>query len=114
LAENLPKDSLHSMLIKAYRVESRPHGSIAFDPPEPVLIGKVQFTGGIYGGMEESQLEIDAIELLANYSPLARDPVLGLETWEVVSIGIDDESLGTPSFQDISQGYRLWLQRSHI
>ena len=101
------------MLIKAYRVESRPHGSIAFDPAEPVLIGKVQFTGGIYGGMEESQLEIDAIELLANHCPLARDPILGLETWEVDLIGIDDESLGIPAFEDVSQGFRLWLQHSH-
>jgi hypothetical protein len=101
------------MLIKAYRVESRPPGSIAFDPPEPVLIGKVQFTGGIYRGTEESQLEIDAIELLANHSPLARDPILGLKTWEVDLIGINDESLGTPSFEDISQGYRLWLQPTH-
>jgi hypothetical protein len=67
------------MLIKAYRVESRPHGSIAFNPAEPVLIGKVRFTGGIYGGVEESQLEIDAIELLAT---IVRWPATQFWAWK--------------------------------
>jgi hypothetical protein len=42
------------MLIKAYCVESRRHGSVDFDPG-PVLIGTVQFTAN--DRMEDQQRE---------------------------------------------------------
>ena len=67
------------MLIKAYCVESRRHGSVDFDPG-PVLIGTVQFTAT--DGMEDQQGEEEkALGHLASHSPqAARHPVLGFVT----------------------------------
>jgi hypothetical protein len=98
------------MLIKAYRVESRRHGSIAFEPPEPVLIGIVQFTGGIDEGSEEWQRESEAVNLLMDHSPFAHDPMRGADTWDAALIVVDDESLEAPSFDDAPKGYRIWLR----
>ena len=98
------EDCLSPMLIKAYRVESRRHGSIAFEPPEPVLIGIVQFTGGIDEGREEEwQRESEAVNLLMNHSPFAHDPMRGADTWDAELIVVDDESLEAPSFDDASE-----------
>jgi hypothetical protein len=98
------------MLIKAYRVESRRHGSIAFEPPEPASIGIVQFTGGIDEGREEWQRESEAVNLLMDHSPFAHDPMRGADTWDAELIVVDDESLEAPSFDDAPKGYRIWLR----
>jgi hypothetical protein len=98
------------MLIKAYRVESRRHGSIAFDPPEPALIGIVQFTGSFDEGREEWQRESVAVNLLIDHSPLAHDPMRGADTWDAELIVVDDQSLKAPFFDDALKGYRIWLR----
>ena len=95
------------MLIKAYRVESHRHGSIAFEPPEPALIGIVHFS--IDQGREEWQRESEAVNLLIGCSPLSHDPMRGADTWDAELIIVDDESLEAPSFDDTSKGYRIWL-----
>jgi hypothetical protein len=72
------------MLIKAYCVESRRHGSVDFDPG-PVLIGTVQFTAN--DRMEDQQREEEkAVDLLASHSPqAARHPVLGFDIGSGIS-----------------------------
>ena len=92
------------MLIHAYLVESHRHGSTDFDP-EPVPIGTVQFTRG----NEQRCNEEAATELLSRFSPLAKDPILGLETWYAELISVDDDFLGSPTYDDASEGYRVWL-----
>ena len=90
------------MLIHAYLIESHRHGSIDFEPdPEPV--GKVQFTGG----SEQRRDEEAAIELLSRFSPLAKDPILGLETWCAELASVDDDSLGSPTYD--KEDHRIWL-----
>jgi hypothetical protein len=83
------------MLIQAYRVESRRHGSIDFEPPEPVLIGIVQFTPGIVQREIEFEPNAEAIRVLA--------------TWKAELISIDDDHLGTPFVENATEGYRIWL-----
>ena len=83
------------MLIQAYRVESRRHGSIGFEPPEPVLIGIVQFTPGIVQREIEFEPNAEAIRVLA--------------TWKAELISIDDDHLGTPFVENATEGYRIWL-----
>ena len=92
------------MLIHAYLVESHRHGSTDFEP-DPVPVGTVQLTGG----SEQRRDEEDATELLSRFSPLAKDPVLGLETWYAELISVDDDSLGSPTYDNASEGYRVWL-----
>ncbi len=92
------------MLIHAYLVESHRHGSTDFDP-EPVPIGTVQFARG----NEQRRNEEAATELLSLFSPLAKDPIRGLETWYAELISVDDDSLGSPTYDNASEGYRVWL-----
>jgi len=93
------------MLIQVYRVESRRHGSIDDLRPEPVPVGIVQFTGGI----EQKHSEEAATELLSHFSPLTSHPIFGFERWQAGLTIVDDESLGTPTYNVSSEGYRIWL-----
>src|SRR5258705_9724904 len=58
------KAQRNPMLIQVYRVESRRPGSIGFEPPEPVLIGIVQFTPGIVQRSEEHTSELQSLRHL--------------------------------------------------
>jgi hypothetical protein len=90
------------MLIQAYRVESRRHGSIDFHP-RPKLIGMVQFTGRD----EQDRDEEAAIEILRGFSTLANHPALGFGTWKAELTSVDDDSLGRPFVENRARGYRL-------
>jgi hypothetical protein len=93
------------MLIKAYRIESRRHGSIDC---QPVLMGIVHFTEGI----DQDQLfeqERVAVNLVMDHSPFSHDVKRGAETWDAESTNVDDELLGAPSFEDPLKNYRIWL-----
>jgi hypothetical protein len=100
----MPLNERVTMLIHAYLVESHRHGAPDFKP-EPVPVGTVQFTGG----SEQVREEEAATELLSHFSRLANDPVLGLETWYAELISVDDDSLGSPAYDNASEGYRIWL-----
>jgi hypothetical protein len=66
------------MLIKAYRIESRRHGSIDC---QPVLMGIVHFTEGI----DQDQLfeqERVAVNLVMDHSPFSHDVKRGAETYK--------------------------------
>jgi hypothetical protein len=78
------------------------------EPPEPALIGIVQFS--IDEGREEWRRENEAVNLLMSCSPLSHDPMRGADTWNAELIVVDDESLEAPSFDDTSKGYRIWLR----
>jgi hypothetical protein len=93
------------MLIKAYRIESRSHGSIDF---QPVLMGIVHFREGVARG-HLFQLERVAVNLVMDHSPFSHDVMRGAETWEAESTNVDDELLGAPSFEDPLKNYRIWL-----
>jgi hypothetical protein len=60
------------MIVQAYIVESRRHGSIDDVQPAPVPVGAVQFTGNI----AQERGEAVAMELLSRFSPLTRHPIL--------------------------------------
>ena len=93
------------MLIKAYRIESRRHGSIDC---QPVLMGIVHFTEGV----DQDQLfeqERVAVNLVMDHSPFSHDVKRGAETWDAESTNVDDELLGVPSFEDPLKNYRIWL-----
>ena len=61
------------MLIKAYRIESRRHGSIDF---QPVLMGIVHLKEGVAGG-QLCQLERVAVNLVMDHSPFSHDVMQG-------------------------------------
>jgi hypothetical protein len=69
----------------------------------------VQFTGGVDEGRSEFQRKTLAQEILMNHSPLFDHIAFGHGTWNSELITVDDESLGTPSVEDASQGFRIWL-----
>ena len=99
------------MLIQAYRVESRrvpPAGGI---PLTPVSVGIVQFTGDSDEGKDGKRKKA-ATELLQNHSPLVFHLVYGPSTWHAELVSCDDDSLGTPFFEDDAKGYRIWLPQS--
>ena len=100
------------MLIQAYRVESRRHGSIGFEPPEPVLIGIVQFTPGIVQREIEFEPDTEAIRVLAKHTLTAHHQAIGISTWKAKLISIDDDHLGTPFIENATEGYRIWLPSS--
>ena len=77
------------MLIKAYRIESRRHGSIDF---QPVLMGIVHFTEGIAKGQLFEQERV-AVNLVMDHSPFSRDIMRGAETWEAESTNVDANCL---------------------
>ena len=93
------------MLIKAYRIESRRHGSIDF---QPVLMGIVHFTEGIAKGQLFEQERV-AVNLVIDHSPFSHDVMRGAETWEAESTNVDDKLLGIPAFEDTLKNYRIWL-----
>ena len=86
-------------------MESHRHGSIDDLQPASAPVGAVQFIGDI----AQDHSEEAAMELLSRFSPLTRHPILGVERWEAELSSVDDESLGTPSVEDASKGYRIWL-----
>jgi hypothetical protein len=100
------------MLIQAYRVESRRPGSIDFEPPEPVLIGIVQFTPGIVQREIEFEPDAEAIKVLAKHTLTAHHQAIGISTWKAKLISIDDDHLGTPFIENATEGYRIWLPSS--
>ena len=100
------------MLIQVYRVESRRVPSADGITPTPVSVGIVQFTRGIDEGGKEWKQKKDAQDLLMNHSPLVFHLVYGPSTWHAELISIDNDSLGTPFFEDDVKGYRIWLPRS--
>ena len=59
---------------------------------------------------EETKKRRAATELLSRLSPLADDPILGLETWYTEFTSVDDDSLRSPAFDNTSEGYRIWLR----
>jgi len=71
----------------------------------PASLGAVQFIGNI--GQERGE-EV-AMELLSRFSPLTRHPTFGAERWEAELTSVENDSLGPPSFEDASKGYRIWL-----
>jgi hypothetical protein len=93
------------MLIQVYLVESHRHGSIDDLQPASSPVGAVQFIGNI---AQERGEEV-AMELLSRFSPLTHHPILGAERWEAELTSVEDDSLGLPSFEDASKGYRMWL-----
>jgi hypothetical protein len=97
------------MLIQAYRVESRRPGLADGIPLTPVLVGTVQFTGGIDEGRTDTARKKVAIDLLFYRSPLADHSSYGKRTWKAELTSVDDDSLGKPFFEDASQGFRIWL-----
>jgi hypothetical protein len=97
------------MLIQVYRVESRRPGSIGFEPPEPVLIGIVQFTPGIVQREIEFDPDAEAIKVLSKHTLTAHHQAIGISTWKVQLISTDDDHLGTPFLENATEGYRIWL-----
>src|SRR5258708_20721119 len=97
------------MLIQAYRVESHRPGLPDGIPLTPVPIGIVQFTGGSDEGRPEWQRQDMATDLLIYHSPLVDDLAFGHITWHAEKTSIDDDTLGTPFFEDAAEGYRIWL-----
>jgi hypothetical protein len=97
------------MLIQAYRVESRRPPLLDGKPLTPVLVGTVQFTGGIEEGSTENARKRVAIDLLLYRSHLADHSTYGRKTWKAELTTVDDDTLGTPSVEDASEGYRIWL-----
>jgi len=73
--------------------------------PASSPVGAVQFIGNI---AQERGEEV-AMELLSRFSPLTHHPILGAERWEAELTSVEDDSLGLPSFEDASKGYRMWL-----
>jgi hypothetical protein len=100
-----------TMLIQAYRVDSRRQGSIDFEP-EPVLIGIVQFTPGIVQREIEFEPDAEAIKVLAKHTLTAHHQAIGISTWKAKLISIDDDHLGTPFIENATEGYRIWLPSS--
>src|SRR6266403_2696139 len=98
-----------TMLIQAYRVESRRHGSIGCKPPEPVPIGIVQFTPGIVQREIEFEPDTEAVRVLAKHNLTAHHQAIGIDTWKAELISIDDDLLGTPFVENATEGYRIWL-----
>jgi len=47
--------------------------------------------------------------LLSYRSPLFDHSAYGKKTWKAELTSVDDDSLGKPSFDDASKGYRIWL-----
>jgi hypothetical protein len=97
------------MLIQVYRVVSRRPGSIDFEPPEPVLIGIVQFTPGIVQREIEFEPDAEAIRVLAKHTLAAHHRAIGISTCKAELTSLDDESLGTPFVENATEGYRIWL-----
>jgi hypothetical protein len=97
------------MLIQTYRVERRIHGSIGFEPPEPVLIGIVQLTPAIVQREIEFDPDAEAIRVLAKHTLTAHHQAIGIDTWKAELISVDDDSLGTPFVENATEGYRIWL-----
>ncbi len=95
------------MLIQAYRVESLRHGSIGFEPPEP--IGIVQFTPGIVQREIEFDPDTEAMKILAKHNLGAQHQAIGVSTWKAELITLDDDLLGTPFVENATKGYRIWL-----
>jgi hypothetical protein len=95
-----------TMLIQAYRVESRRHGSIGFEPPEPVPIGIVQFTPAIVQREIEFEPDTEAVRILAKHSQATYHQAIGISTWKAELISVDDDLLGTPFFENATEGYR--------
>jgi len=96
-----------TMLIQAYRVESRRHGSIGFEPPEP--IGIVHFTQGIVQREIEFEPDTEAIKVLSKHNLAAHHQAIDISTWKVELISLDDDLLGTPFVENATEGYRIWL-----
>jgi hypothetical protein len=69
------------MLIKAYRIESRRHGSIDC---QPVLMGILHFTENIAQGQLFEQERV-AVNLVVDHSPFSHDVMRGAETWDAES-----------------------------
>src|SRR5437879_5461572 len=97
------------MLIQAYHVESRRPGLADGIPLTPVPIGIVEFTGGSDEGGPEWQRKNVATDLLMYHSPLVDHIAYGHGTWHAEKTTVDEDSLGTPSFEDAAEGYRIWL-----
>jgi hypothetical protein len=97
------------MLIHAYRVESRRASQAERIPLAPAPVGIVQFTGGIDRGRTEAERKRVAKDLLSYRSPLFDHRAYGKKTWRAELTSVDDDSLGKPSFEDASKGYRIWL-----
>ena len=100
------------MLIQAYRVESHRVPAADGVPPTPVSVGIVQFTGDSDDVRKETNRKKAATDLLMSHSPLVFHLVHGPSTWHAELVSIDDDSLGTPFFEDDAKGYRIWLPRS--
>ena len=99
------------MLIQAYRVESRRVRTADGIPLTAVSVGIVQFTGDSDEG-KDGKRKKPAAELLKNHSPLVFHLVYGPSTWHAELVSVDDDSLGTPFFEDDAKGYRIWLPQS--
>ena len=97
------------MLIKAYSVESHRASLADGNPPSPVPIGVVQFTGPGYVDITESRLRSEAVDVLIEHSPLLDHRGIGSQTWAAELISVDDDSLGPPFFEDAQKGLRVWL-----
>lgn len=99
------------MLIQAYCVESHRSGLLEGIQPKPVFVGIVQFTEGSDAVRPEWQRKDMATDLLTYHSPLVDHIAYGHNTWQAEKISVDDDSLGTPSFEHASEGYRIWLPK---
>jgi hypothetical protein len=87
------------MLIQAYRVESRRVRTADGIPLTAVSVGIVQLTGDSDEGKDGKRKKA-AAELLRNHSPLVFHLVYGPSTWHAELVSVDDDSLGTPFFED--------------
>jgi hypothetical protein len=90
------------ILIKAYRIESRRHGSIDC---QPVFLGIVHFRESVARG-QLFRLERVAVNLVLDHSPFSHDVMRGLRPGKR-NRNVDDELLGVPSFEDPLKNYRI-------
>jgi hypothetical protein len=101
------------MIIQAYRVESHRIPLMGAEglplASAPVLVGVVQFTGRSFEWVNNAKQDEAAVNVLMYRSPLVNNPAHGHLTWRAKPMNVDDQSLGTPVFENAAKGYRVWL-----
>jgi hypothetical protein len=95
------------MLIRAYRVESYRPGLLGL-PLDTMHVAIVQITRNV-SELSGAQREVQVLDSLERCFPeLAKHMAHGSSTWSAKPIDIPDDELGTPTVEDISEGFRVW------
>jgi hypothetical protein len=98
------------MIIRAYRVKIHHPGLHGGPHPDPVPVAIVQITKDI-SELSGAERDVEVLDFLAiSFPDLANHTVYGSSTWESELISIPDDELGTPTVEDISEGFRVWRQ----